>query len=44
MLVGDSELARGKGERGTKDTESEAVKFISETERETGRTAMDGLG
>jgi len=44
VVVGDSELASGRGGRGIKETEREAVKFMRETERETGRMAMDGLG
>jgi hypothetical protein len=42
--VGEAELGRGRGERGMKDMEREAEKFMREMERETGSIAMDGRG
>ena len=42
--MGDSAVAKGSGGRGTKETDREAAKFTSETDSETGRTAMDGRG
>jgi len=44
VVVGDSELARGNGGLGTKEIDNEAAKLVKETDKETGRTAIEGRG
>ena len=44
VVVGDAELARGRGDRGMNETDNDAAKLTRETDNETGKTAIEGFG